>query len=47
MAHSILSVKLRELDREVSSIHRRIHLAEADPPPPHGGNTGSFSAHTQ
>lgn len=31
MAHSILSVKLRELDREVSSIHRRIHLAEAGP----------------
>lgn len=31
MAQSVLSVKLRELDQAVSSIHRRIHLAEAGP----------------
>lgn len=29
MAQSVLSVKLRELDQAVTSIHRRIHLAEA------------------
>lgn len=31
MAKSILAGKLRELDREIASIQRRIHLAEAGP----------------
>ena len=31
MARSVLSVRLREMDREVSGIHRGIHLAEAGP----------------